>query len=94
MKTVSSKLENLLYLQLPEDQGQPSQTAWAYDPDSERLIRRTFEWDAIAGRFTNLRHEYRSFTQGRRGEFDPINGKLNAIGKGRSEGSKPSANQR
>lgn len=91
MKTVSAQIENLLYIQLPEDQGQPSQTAWAYDPSSERLIRRSFAWDTIGGRLTNLRHEYRSYAEGRRGEFDPINGKLNAIGKGRSVGFKPSA---
>lgn len=88
MKTAPDSIVSLLYVQLPEDQGQPDCAAWAHDQSSGRLVRRTFAWDVDSrGSFSNLRHEFRSFREGKRGEFDPMNGKLNAIGRGRFEGA-------
>lgn len=93
MKTTIKAPQNiveLMYVIPPREQGQPHRTAWAYDPETERLIRRTFDWDEDNfRRFSNLRYEYRSFEMGRRGEFDPVNGEVNAIGKGRFIGVSP-----
>lgn len=88
MKSVLKSIIDLSYMGLPCDHGQPERTVWAYDEDIDRLIRRTFEWDEKSvHRFSNLRFEYRSFSRGKHGVFDPLHGYVNPIGKGRGEGA-------
>jgi hypothetical protein len=85
MKQAPQHIIELSYISRPVDGGNPHCPTWAHD--GKQLIRRTYNWDNSAGRLSNTRHEYHAFKQGKRGEFDPINGEVNAIGRGKFLGA-------